>query len=35
VAAFSFARKIAEQPSVLPHTIEEVKKDKEWIKKEI
>jgi uncharacterized membrane protein YqjE len=35
VAAFSFAKKIAEQPSVLPHTIEEVKKDKEWIKKEI
>jgi uncharacterized membrane protein YqjE len=35
VAAVSFAKKFTEQPSVLPHTIEEVKKDKEWIKKEI
>jgi len=35
VAALSFAKKITEQPSVLPHTMEEVKKDKEWIKKEI
>jgi uncharacterized membrane protein YqjE len=35
VAAVIFAKKITEQPRVLPHTVEEVKKDKEWIKKEI
>jgi uncharacterized membrane protein YqjE len=35
LAAVIFGKKLTQQTSVLPHTVEEVKKDKEWIKKEI